>query len=304
MTGPTGAGRAEGLSFSPDDSVSTALSKMSRALVDAGIEDAASAQRDARFLLQGVLGVDGASLLTAPERPLGGKASALVDAAHRRLRHEPISRILGSREFYGREFVVTPDVLDPRPDTEAVVDLAMAFCAEAGFIERPVRIADIGTGSGILIGTLLAELPLATGIATDVSAPALAVAERNAERLGVSDRCTFVLTSGLDGRDETFDLIVSNPPYIPSGDIATLGAEVRDFDPVVALDGGRDGLNIYREFARGLVPRLRQGCLIVEFGSGQDADIERIFSECGWRVKTWKRDLGGHIRAVALEIHP
>lgn len=305
MTAAAGRGREGDLELLPDDTVSEALARMSRALVEHGIAEEASARYDARFLLQGILGVDGAALLTAPQHRLGDKAPAITAAMQRRLlRHEPISRILGVREFYGREFAVTPDVLDPRPDTEALVDLALDYCASVGLKTRAARIADIGTGSGILIATLLAELPLATGVATDVSAAALAVAERNAARLGIADRCDFVLTRGLDDCEGIFDLIVSNPPYIASGDIETLDAEVRDFDPPVALDGGLDGLDIYREFARGLRPRLEHGRLMLEFGFDQRIDIEGIFSGSGWRASAWKRDLGGHFRAVALEIHP
>ena len=229
------------------------------------------------FLLQGILGIDGAVLLTQPERQLGALADRVGDAVRRRLAHEPVSRILGMREFYGRDFIVTPDVLDPRPDTEAVIELALEIVKSAGLEGKALEIADIGTGSGILIATLLAELPNARGVATDISPAALAVAKRNADQLGVGDRTTFVATRGLDGCAGPFDLIVSNPPYIATNDIKGLDPEVRGYDPLLALDGGPDGLSVYREFARDIVKLQRSTRLVVEVGASQAADVQGIF---------------------------
>jgi release factor glutamine methyltransferase len=286
--------------FEHDETVGAALARMTRAFGEAGLDSAA---RDARILLQGLLGIDGTALLTKPEQPIGSAADRIADAVQRRLAHEPVSRILGVRSFYGREFIVTPDVLDPRPDTETVVELALEVLKSAGLNDKAVRIADIGTGSGILIATLLAELPLASGVATDVSAAALEVAKRNAERLGVASRADFVATRGLAGCGGAFDLIVSNPPYIPSGEIPGLEPEVREYDPMLALDGGSDGLDVYREIAQeaactGIAKRV-----IVEVGAGQAIDVETIFRSSGGDLVATKRDLGGHVRAVALEIH-
>jgi release factor glutamine methyltransferase len=273
---------------------------MTRAFAEAGLDSAA---RDARILLQGLLGIDGTALLTKPERPIGNAAERIADAVRRRLAHEPVSRILGVRSFYGREFIVKPDVLDPRPDTEAVVELALDVIKAAGLDDKALRIADIGTGSGILIVTLLAELPLASGVATDVSPAALDVAKRNAEHLGVAGRASFVATRGLDGCSEGFDLIVSNPPYIPTGEISGLEPEVRSYDPVLALDGGLDGLNVYREIAKQAAESGISTRLVVEIGAGQAIDVEAIFRASGWHLVATKRDLGGHVRAVALERH-
>jgi release factor glutamine methyltransferase len=273
---------------------------MTRTFAAQGIESAAS---DARVLLRGLLGIDGAALITAPEQRLGDAATRIGDAVRRRIAHEPVSRILGVREFYGREFVVTPDVLDPRPDTETVVDLALEIVRSKDLQREAIRVADIGTGSGILIATLLAELPNARGIATDVSAAALTVARKNAERLGVAERASFVATQGLDGCAGPFDLVVSNPPYIPTGDIEGLDPEVRDYDPRLALDGGMDGLSVYRAIAE--IARSGRGAmsLVVEVGAGQAPDVANIFGAAGWRYIGQKMDLGGHARAVALEIH-
>jgi release factor glutamine methyltransferase len=286
--------------FEHDQTAGAVLAWMTRAFAEAGLDSAA---RDARILLQGLLGIDGTALLTKPEQPIGSATDLIADAVRRRLAHEPVSRILGARSFYGREFIVTPDVLDPRPDTETVVELALEIIKSARLDDKALRIADIGTGSGILIVTLLAELPLASGVATDVSPAALEVAQRNAERLGVASRASFVATRGLDGCDEAFDLIVSNPPYIPSGEIPGLGPEVRDYDPMLALDGGPDGLDVYRDIAKQAVDDDNRVRLIVEIGAGQAVDIERIFLASGWCVVAMKTDLGGHVRAVALERH-
>lgn len=294
--------QVDGRTSMQKQTIGMALARMTRAFAEAGIE---SAPRDARILLQGLLGIDGTALLTKPDEPLvGGDAEARIDeAVRRRLAHEPVSRILGVREFYGREFIVTPDVLDPRPDTETVIDLALEIVRSAGLSDRPLNVADIGTGSGILIATLLAELPRARGVATDISAAALDIAKRNAERLGVADRARFVATRGLAGCDEPFDIVVSNPPYIVTADISGLEPEVRDYDPQLALDGGADGLDIYREIANEAAKPHAPRRLIVEVGSGQATDVERIFRAAGWRSLATKKDLGGHLRAVALEIH-
>ena len=215
-----------------------------------------------------------------------------------------MSRILGQRAFYGREFIVTPDVLDPRPDTEAVVELAMDLLKARGLLERPLSIADIGTGSGVLMVTLLAELPQAQGVATDLSEAALSVARRNAEIHGVTDRVRFVATSSLEGCHGPFDLVVSNPPYISTEEIGGLERAVRDYDPLLALDGGGDGLDVYRKIARDSASLIRPLLVVLEVGATQAGQVERLFTDVGARPVGQRKDLGGHIRAVALEIHP
>ena len=287
--------------FERDQTVGDALAKMTRAFAAEGIE---LAPRDARILLQGLLGIDGTALLTRPEKLLGDAAERVGDAVGRRLAHEPVSRILGVREFYGREFIVTPDVLDPRPDTETVVDVALEIVRANGLQSEALQIADIGTGSGILIATLLMELPHAHGVATDVSGAALAVAQKNAECLGVASRTSFIETRGLDGCAGPFDLIVSNPPYIAAGDILGLEPDVRDYDPQLALDGGADGLDVYREIAEIARNPQRTMRLVLEIGAGQASDVTDIFISAGWRPLKQRKDLGGHVRVVAMEIHP
>jgi release factor glutamine methyltransferase len=286
--------------YSPEQTVGEVLRLMTRAFTEAGIE---SAQNDARFLLQGLLGLDAVALLVRSERPLGVAVARVTEAQRRRLAYEPVSRILGAREFYGREFVITPDVLDPRPDTETVVDLALDLVRSHGLTDRAITIADIGAGSGILIVTLLAELPNARGVATDISSSALEVARQNAQRIGVADRVTFSATRGLGGIEGPFDLVVSNPPYAATAEIPELDVSVRGYDPRIALDGGADGLQIYREIARNIVNLQQSPRLVLEVGAGQAADVETLFLVGGWVLVDKRKDLGGHVRAVALEIH-
>ena len=286
--------------FGPEATVGDALAHMTRAFSDAGIDEPS---RDARFLLQGLLGIDPVDMLTRPDRRLGAAAERVGDGLRRRLKHEPVSRIVGKRAFYGRDFIVTPDVLDPRADTETVVDLALDLVRERGLADRPLRIADIGTGSGILIATLLAELPRAQGIATDFSEAALAVAKQNAARLGVGDRATFIATHGLRGCEGRLDLVVSNPPYVATGEIPALDAEVRDFDPRLALDGGTDGLQVYREIAGDIAKMHLSPLFVLEVGARQALEVEKIFEAANGVPLARRADLGGHVRAVALEIH-
>jgi len=289
--------------YSSEATVGAALAAMRQAFAGAGLE---ASQRDARFLLEGLLGIDGSQLLTRPETQLGAAAEKVRDAVRRRIAQEPVSRILGRREFYGREYLVTPDVLDPRPDTEAVIELALDIVRSSRLANSALSIADIGTGSGILISTLLAELPNATGTATDVSTAALAVARQNATRIGVADRARFIATRGLDGCPGPFHLIVSNPPYIATDEVSRLERGVRDYDPLVALDGGPDGLEVYREIVRDAAS-LRDVShqvvrIVLEVGAGQAEAVTAIFEDCAWCPVKVGRDLGGNVRAVALEI--
>jgi release factor glutamine methyltransferase len=280
-----------------------AMASLTRALNGAGIEGAA---RDARLLLFAALDISATDLIREPERRLSNdEAQKLADFARRRMAHEPVSRILGSRGFYGRTFRVTPATLDPRPCTETAIEAALDVADSEGWRDIPIRILDIGTGSGALLVTLLAELPLATGVGTDISDGALEAARGNAERLGVAGRATFLKRRTLDGVDGTFHLLVSNPPYIPTGDIAALEPEVRDFDPLGALDGGTDGLDLYRALAAGLKDTVPMGWAIVEVGAGQSEAVESIFRRAVGPgalsdVRLWK-DLGQHTRCVAVK---
>ena len=290
-------------SLRPHDTVRSAVTALAAAFREAGIE---GPETDARYLVGGILGLDGADLITDPDRKIGDAAAGLQDAMRRRLRAEPVSRILGVRAFYGRDFVISPAVLDPRPETETLIDVVLDLATEHGWHGRPINIADIGTGSGAILLTLIAELPGATGVAIDISLPALEVAKANAERLGVAARVTFVHTQGLEDVAGPFDLIVSNPPYIPATDIAGLDATVRDFDPVLALDGGPDGLTVYREIASQISRFSGPMSIVLEVGAGQAEDVAELFSaRLGGATKSgirYRKDLDGHTRCVALQI--
>jgi len=194
-----------------------------------------------------VLGLDLTGMIAEANRTLTRDQSIrLEDFMRRRLAGEPAARILGSKEFWGLPLKLSPATLVPRPDTETVVELALEMLRADGVAGRSLRIADLGTGTGAILLALLSELPAAQGTGTDISAEALETARDNAARLGFSDRAAFVRCDYASALSGPFDLIVSNPPYVRSADIATLAPEVRDHDPLAALDGGADGLDAYR----------------------------------------------------------
>jgi release factor glutamine methyltransferase len=215
----------------------------------------------------------------------------------RRGRREPVSQIIGRREFWGLNFEVTRDVLTPRPETELVVEAALAVTAR----DTRALVVDVGTGSGCLAVALATERPCASVIATDVSPQALAIARANAERHHVDDRIRFV-EADLLPPVEHVDLIVSNPPYVAVREASALPPEVREYEPAVALFGGPDGLGVYRRLlaaARGAVKP--SGRVIVELGYNQAADVMAIGRERGWEVETVGRDLQGIDRAMTLK---
>ena len=261
-----------------------------------------SAEIDARLLMGAALDLDLTGLIAASRRPLTqNEAVVLQSFLQRRLASEPIARIVGVKEFWGLPLELSSATLVPRPDTETVVELAL----EIGHSERNEqpqrRVADIGTGSGAILLALLSEWREASGIGTDISVPALQTASRNARRLGLAPRAAFVACNYTGALAGPFDLIVSNPPYIRSSDIAELDREVRDYDPICALDGGADGLDAYRaivpEAARLLAPG---GTLIVESGYGQSGPILQLMQASGLTApKPPKADLAGIARAIA-----
>lgn len=281
--------------------VRDAVGKLAAELSGTGVEQPA---RDARILVAAAIGGTLSDLLREPERRLGeAEAELLANSACRRMAREPVSRILGRRAFFGRDFSVGPATLDPRPCSETLIEAVLELADEEGWRARPIRILDAGTGSGCLLLTLLAELPLARGVGTDISAGALAVASENAGRLGLSERATFVEARYLAGIQGPFDLVVSNPPYIPSGEIESLEPEVKCYEPRGALDGGVDGLDAYRELAAGLAGVQPQGWAAFEVGAGQaDSVVDILRRErpgVGANVRQ-RADLGGHRRCVAI----
>ena len=257
-------------------------------LARAGIEPVEAAM-DAELLAREVLGWDRARFLAHHtdrlETPDADRISALIA---RRARREPVSAIVGRREFRGLEFEVTRDVLTPRPETEIVVDEAIARAV------APRTVADVGTGSGCLAICLARALPASRIVATDVSEAALGVARRNAARHGVLGQIEFRHASLLSGVAGPLDLVVSNPPYVPTGDIASLPVEVRDFEPRQALDGGEDGLDLLRRLCRESAGLLRPGgWAIVEFGFGQETGVRAAVADAGLELAAIRLDLQG-----------
>jgi release factor glutamine methyltransferase len=265
------------------------LSRAVRALAERGVPDPA---RDARRLFDWAYAIG----QTAPEpqdrdRPNDLTLEMFEIALADRARRRPVSQIVGRRAFWRHEFVVTPDVLDPRPETETLV---------AAALERPFeRVLDLGTGSGCILISLLADRPGAHGLGTDLSEPALAVARRNAGMLGVAERADFLRSDWLAEVDGRFDLIVSNPPYIAEAEMAGLAPEVRDWEPHLALTPGGDGLGAYRAIAAGAGGRLTAGGRIaLEIGPTQGEAVSALLKAQGFGAIEVRRDLDGRDRVV------
>lgn len=282
-------------------SAGDAIREIAAALATAGID---SPRLDARLLVEAATGLSREQLVLDPGRLLSAHDSVRLDAlTRRRLAREPVTRLVGSRSFFGREFEVTADTLDPRPETETLVELALALAREDGLDRKPATILDIGTGTGCILLTLIAEIgETARGVGIDVSTAALGVARRNSERLGIGARVSWEAIGAINDISVAADMVVSNPPYIPSADIAGLEPEVRSYDPMLALDGGPDGLAIIRQIVTWSSQRP-QTWFAIEIGAGQDGAVLDIVERCcGTDTRRCARvqdDLGGHIRCVA-----
>jgi release factor glutamine methyltransferase len=279
-----------------------AIREIANILDRGGIADS---QREAGTLICAVLGVDRAVIMAHPEMTIHPYAATLAEASQRRANREPLSRIVSRREFYGREFQITPDTLDPRPETETLVEAVIALLDRGPTPINNPRILDLGTGSGCLLITLLAELAHASGIGVDLLPGALEVAMSNAMRLGVSDRARFICGDWCEALSGTFDIVVSNPPYIGRYAIGDLDPEVSRFDPHAALDGGVDGLDFYRRLGSDSGRLLPDGWLVVEVGVRQAEAVERILTETlpSTRKPAYARrwsDLSGVERVVAI----
>jgi release factor glutamine methyltransferase len=266
-------------------------------LETAGLHSA-NAALDAEVLARHALGWDRASLLSRGRDPEpAGFAEAFEPLIARRVAREPVAQIIGVREFWGLDFEVTSDVLTPRPETELIVQEALAFARE-----HPCRqVVDIGTGSGCLAVAIAHELPDVQVTAVDRSAAALEVARRNASRHGVSDRVQFLHGDLFDGASDPADLIVSNPPYVPEADAVSLEPEVVRHEPHIALFGGPTGLEVIdRLFAEAGHHLAPHGRLVVEFGFGQEAGVTRHAQDAGWTVLRVGEDLQGIPRTIVL----
>jgi release factor glutamine methyltransferase len=284
-------------------SVLEALNLLAQAFRTAGIEDA---DVDARLLVGHALHLDRARLIAQSDRILEAREINVINAlAARRLKREPVSRIIGLKEFWSIALAITPDVLVPRPETETVVEGALDFVVRGGLRMEKLRILDIGTGSGALLLALLRELPNATGTGTDISTGALKVARENAARCGVEGRCTFVVCDIASVVEGPFDLLVSNPPYIAHNEITSLAPEVKNYDPTVALDGGDDGLAAYRAIAADAKRLLAPGArMFVELGAGQEAAVRDLFTNVGLIAGIARTDLAGIPRVLGAGFVP
>lgn len=266
----------------------------------------ADAPAEARRLVCDALELDHARLLIAPDMPVDDSRVATVSMwLRRRCEGEPLARIRGWQDFYGRNFLLSPATLEPRSDSETLIDAVLEAIDARQGRNHPWRIVDVGTGTGCLALTLLAELPHARAVGTDISAQALNTARTNAEALGLSERAQWLETSFLTGLTGAYDIIVSNPPYIRRAEIGGLEREVRLHDPFVALDGGDDGLDAYRAIAQSAIGVMGSGLLVFETAAD---DAERVVAAArqAWRgqglslLKVW-HDLRGRQRCVALQ---
>jgi len=284
-------------------SVGEAVRFLSQSFRSAGIE---APDADGRLIVGHALHLDRARLLSQSERVLDAREADVISAlAARRLRHEPVSRIVGEKEFWSLPIAVTPDVLVPRPETETIVEAALDFVVRSGLRMENLRVLDIGTGSGALLLALIQELPGATGVGTDISPAAVEVARANAKRCGFEGRCTFIVCETAAGVQGPFDIVVSNPPYVANDEIRSLAPEVRDFDPPVALDGGKDGLDAYRSIAGEARRILAQGGrMFVELGIGQEPAVRELFTSAGLSVGVARMDLAGIPRVLGAGFAP
>jgi release factor glutamine methyltransferase len=279
--------------------IGTARRQLAQAFRAAGLESPAL---DARPLVGHALQLDHTALAAGSDRRLTAAEGAAITAlAARRLAREPVARILGRKEFWGLPLRLNAETLVPRAETETVVEAALAEIDRDGARSRPLRVADLGTGSGALLLALLSELPSAFAVGTDLSEQALACAAANAAALGLGGRVVFVACDYGAALYGSFDLVVCNPPYIAHGEIETLAPEVRVFDPRRALDGGVDGLDGYRALARDARRLLApSGALVMELGAGQADAVRSLVEASGLSVcRPARIDLAGIARALA-----
>jgi release factor glutamine methyltransferase len=275
-----------------------ARQRLTYVLTEGGIE---SANIDARVLLCAALGMDHASLIRESDAPLGPAAAVVASFASRRLRREPVSRIIGHRDFWRARFKIAPAVLDPRPATETLIEAVLDHAAR--FPGKNWRILDLGTGSGAILCTLLQSLPESFGVGVDISPTACAIAQDNLNMLDLARRGLIVCGNWSKALCGPFDVIVSNPPYVAHGDIPALAPEVRDHDPHLALDGGEDGLAAYREIIPALGTLVAPGALIaLELGAGQRQPVETLLVRAFDAPIEFRLDLDGHQRIILARL--
>jgi len=278
--------------------VGDVLATASARLAAAGI---AAPRHEARLIVALALGVEPGTVVGWPERPVEPvRAAAAAALTERRSRGEPFSRLRGKREFWSLDFALSPDTLDPRPDSETLIAAALGDIPDRA---APLRVVDFGTGTGCLLLALLSELPHATGIGIDIVPGAVAMARENAAALGLAARAEFRIGSGDTRIEAGADVILANPPYIASSEVGRLPQEVLAFDPVTALDGGPDGLFAFRALGaaiRGLLAPA--GRAYIEIGAGQGWQVARILGESGLTARATFRDLADIERCVVATL--
>lgn len=291
---------ADPASPAPAPSRAEALAQVAAKLVASGVE-AAQAQEEARLLLRAAAGLTRLELALSPEAELmEDEADRLAHYAKRRAAREPVSRILGARGFWTLDLAVAPHVLDPRPDTETLVETTLALIEDR---DAPLSILDLGAGSGAILCALLSELPKARGLAVDLSPDACAATCANLARCGLSARGQVVRGRWGEALSGPFDVMVSNPPYVRAGDLDGLDPEVRLHDPLLALDGGADGLACYRDIVADLRRLLTpDGLVAFEVGYDQAADVAALLDAAGFTIARVANDAGGRERVVAARL--
>ena len=278
-------------------SLSDVLKKTRKLFRDRKLDNA---DLDARLLVEFFTSTTRKDEILNPDLQVSDDALQRLDrAVFERLHGKPVYRIIGKREFYGIEFQLSVDTLEPRDDTEALVDMVLpeihAIIGQCG----EARIVDMGTGTGAIAIALLANVDRLKAIAVDISDNALETASLNAKNAEVADRFTPLKSDWFFNLSGKFDMIISNPPYIPQSQISSLATEVKKYDPLRALSGGEDGLQFYRKLAKEGRPFLKpHGLIAVEIGKGQEKDVIALFSENGFELKKTRKDLNGILRAL------
>ncbi|HCL64202.1 MAG TPA: peptide chain release factor N(5)-glutamine methyltransferase [Rhizobium sp.] len=279
------------------ETVSGLTAQAKRRFAEAGLSTPST---DARILISGLLGLSLSQVIVRGSDTVPPKECVQIrEAIERRVRREPVYRILGHREFYGLDLQLSPATLEPRPDTEILVDHVLPHLRRIVAENGRARVLDLGTGTGAIALALLKECPQAVAVGSDISQDALSIARRNADLNGVADRFETVQSAWFESVNGLFDIIVSNPPYIPTAAVADLEPEVRNYDPAAALDGGEDGLDAYRAIAEKVGDFVRPGGIVaVEIGHDQKDAVSYVFEKAGFLHDEAFRDYGGNDRVL------
>lgn len=270
--------------------------KITKILAEGGIE---TNSLDARIILREIFNFDEKELILNSDLILSeSKISKVQKIITRRLNFEPVSKIFGKRDFYNSTFSISDDVLDPRPETENIVEIANNFILEKGY----ESFIDLGTGSGCIILSILKENKNLTAVGVDISIDAIDIAKKNSKDMNLEKRSSFLVSNWLSSIYNSYDLIISNPPYIPSDEIITLSKTVKNFDPLISLDGGQDGLKCYKEIAQDINRVInKNGRVILEIGYNQAHDVIKIFESKEFKLLKIYKDINGLNRILTFE---